>query len=210
MSYLSELIGIILGDGNIYYNSKSRSYYVEITGNPLNENDYYFHISWLFLNIVGKPGRIYLGGRGLRIRIYDKKFVEFLINEMGMDYGESKCYSAKIPLRIIKASKQEILCCLRGIFDTDGSFFVSKKGGKLYPSIEIVSCSEKLAKQIKNLLIEDFRVNFRIKMSKKSNARLAYAFSLYGQEETNKWFKLVGSSNSAKYEKYENFIKRFK
>jgi hypothetical protein len=99
---------------------------------------------------------------------------------------------------------------LRGIFDTDGSFFVSKKGGKLYPSIEIVSCSKKLAMQIRNLLIEDFRVNFRLKMPRKSNARLAYVVSLYGLEETRRWFKLIGSSNSAKYEKYENFIKRFK
>jgi len=205
-----ELIGIIIGDGNIYYNLKSRSYYVEVTGNPLNETEYYSHISWLFLNIIGKPGRIYLGGRGLRIRIYDKKFVEFLINDFGMNYSGSKCYSIEIPRRIIKSTKQEIFCCLRGIFDTDGSFFVSKKGGKLYPSIEIVSCSKKLAMQIRNLLIEDFRVNFRLKMPRKSNARLAYVVSLYGLEETRRWFKLIGSSNSAKYEKYENFIKRFK
>jgi len=34
---LSELIGIIIGDGNIYYNKSKRVYYIEITGNPKKE-----------------------------------------------------------------------------------------------------------------------------------------------------------------------------
>ena len=31
---LAELIGIIIGDGNIYYNQKVRKYYFDITGDP--------------------------------------------------------------------------------------------------------------------------------------------------------------------------------
>ena len=76
---LSELIGIIIGDGNICYIPKIRKYYIEITGNPKNEESYYDYISQLFFDIIGKSGTILFRNRGLRIRVYSKEFVEFLI-----------------------------------------------------------------------------------------------------------------------------------
>ena len=207
---LSELIGIIIGDGNVCYIPKIRKYYIEITGNPKNEGPYYDYISQLFLDLMGKTGTIFLRNRGLRIRVYSKEFVEFLINNIGLCFGAGKFWRVEMPGGIITSSKNVIYSCVRGIFDTDGTFFVSKKGLKDYPSIEIVTCSRKLAIQLYGILGDEFRVNLRCRDCEKYTTGRAYVISLYGFEQTKKWFEIIGSSNLAKSQKYQNFIKSFK
>ncbi len=136
---LSELIGIIIGDGNIHYNQKTRKYYIEITGN-LNERKFFAHISNLFKILINKPGNIRIN-RGLRLRVYNKEFVEFLIYNLELHYNKGKCYSVEIPNKIYK-NNNYVSSCLRGIFDTDGSYFLADKGyRKDYPCIEISTCS---------------------------------------------------------------------
>ena len=211
MEELAELVGVIIGDGNICYISKIRKYYVEITGNPKSEEEYYKYLSLLFLSVVGKSGTIAFRGMGLRIRVYSKNFVEFLINNLGMYYGMYKLYNIEIPKIIIKSSRKINYLCLRGIFDTDGSFFVSMKDGKSYPSIEIVTCSEILANQIYYILKTGcFRVNLRFRNDQNYTFKRVSVVSLYGFEQVKRWFNVIGSSNSAKYKKYESFIKNFK
>ncbi len=210
MKELAELVGIIIGDGNICYISKIRKYYVEITGNPKNEHEFYKHISGLFMKVMGKPGIIFTRQRGLHIRVNNKKFVEYLINDLGMCYGKYKFARITIPEKIILEGKEATYLCLRGIFDTDGTFFTSKKDGKIYPSIEIVTCSRKLAIQIYEILIKDFRVRMRWKDCEDYTFKRCYVVSLYGLEQVCLWFDLIGSSNPAKRLKYESFIKNLK
>ncbi len=50
---LYELIGIILGDGCIYYNKSQRVYMLEITGN-VNELEYYKRISTFIHTFTNK------------------------------------------------------------------------------------------------------------------------------------------------------------
>jgi DNA-binding transcriptional regulator WhiA len=198
---LSELIGIIIGDGNIHYNQKTRKYYIEITGN-LNERKFFAHISNLFKILINKPGNIRIN-RGLRLRVYNKEFVEFLIYNLELHYNKGKCYSVEIPNKIYK-NNNYVSSCLRGIFDTDGSYFLADKGyRKDYPCIEISTCSANLSKQIIKILENKFRVKHRTEI--KENLRNRQIISLNGEIETDKWFDLIGSSNPNKLNKYLKF-----
>ena len=96
-STLAEIVGIIIGDGNIYYNTHLRKYYVEITGN-LKEKEYFEHISRLFKSTIKKPGRIRIVKNAIRIRAYSKNFVEFLINDLNLSYNKNKCHN-ELPSR---------------------------------------------------------------------------------------------------------------
>ena len=51
---LSELIGILIGDGNIYYNTKIKKYFFEITGDPKLEVEYFDYVSSLVQEIINK------------------------------------------------------------------------------------------------------------------------------------------------------------
>ena len=193
---LSELVGIIIGDGNIYYKKSKRKYFVEITGNK-EEIEYYTYISNLFKSIINKPGNIKVKENFIRIRVYSKNFTNFLISELKLHPHKGKHLKIKIPDKVLSSK----FCkeCLRGIFDTDGSYFLSKKSHtNKYPCIEITTSSKLLSNQLISILKNDFRVRIR-------KSREVYRISLNGKEQTEKWFKQIGSSNSAKLNKFETF-----
>lgn len=203
---LAELSGIIIGDGNIHYNKKTRKYFIEITGNPSKEKEFFKHISNLFKTILGKSGTIRFSQRGIRIRVYSKSFVEFLIFKLEMHYNFGKAYNTAIPKEILK-NKNLLYHCLRGIFDTDGSYFLANKGyRKDYPCIEISTCSKNLAKQIKENLSKEFRVRTRVESKNKLDYNNRHIISLNGEKETQKWFNSIGSSNNYKLNKYKQFL----
>lgn len=203
---LAELIGIIIGDGNIYCNRKIKKYCVEIMGNPKKEVEYFKYISKLFNSVLNKPGKIRIYERGIRIRVYNKNFVNYLTRELNMCYGVNKHSNTKIPSKILES--KYLRYCLRGIFDTNGTYFLSKKKGckNKYPCIEITTCSEKIKKQIKSKLKINFRVKTRELRSESYTNGKVYRISLNGEKETEKWFNRIGSSNKNKLKAYFNFI----
>jgi len=147
---LAELIGIIIGDGCVC--KYKNQYLVEIVGHPLDDLKYFVYIQNKISELLNKKVNYKQRGRGLRLRIYSKNFVSFLINRLGFPYGKGKSLIVQIPRKII-SNKDLAISCLRGIVDTDGSFFFCKKSHTLrYPVIEVGTCSENLAFQISSLL----------------------------------------------------------
>jgi hypothetical protein len=196
---LSELIGIIIGDGNIYYNQKLNKYYFEITGNPSNEKNYYQYISNLIYNLLGKKPTVRIGGRGLRLRVYSKEFVEFLIFDLKLPYGKNKGSTVKIPNYISSKEWNILKYCIRGITDTDGSLFIAKKNKKDYPCIEISTTSKGLAFQLKELLSTHYKIGFR--KFRPKNFKEKYTLSINGKQRVNQWIKDIGFSNKIKIKK---------
>ena len=195
---LAELIGIIIGDGNIYYNPNLRKYYFEITGDPKLEKEYFNYILILVYNILNKRPKVRVGGSGLRLRVYSKDFVEFLINIVKLPHGKIKGKTVKIPKCINNWGL--LRCCIRGITDTDGSLFFSKKGNNLkYPSIEITTISKDLAFQIREILKNKYRI--RLRKFSKENINDKYVVSVNGNIMVNKWIKGIGFSNERKLRK---------
>jgi hypothetical protein len=77
--------------------------------------------------------------------------------------------------------------------DTDGTLFFSKKTypRAIYPTIELGTCNEELAKQLQMLLAAN---GFRVRM--RGNQKMGFHVALYGSKMLKKWADEIGFSNS--------------
>ena len=182
----AELVGAIIGDGNMW----KPKYEIVITGDKEKEREYFRFLSDIIYEEFGYTATIkYLRG-GLRLKVRSKRI--FNILEAHFPLGK-RAETAFIPKGI------PITPALRGIFDTDGTIFFSKKPGvEKYPTIEITTISRVLALQIfQALQLMDFRVKIR---SFKEN-HMTYKISLNGKKQVAKWLEKIGSSNQTKLSK---------
>lgn len=203
--YLTELIGIIMGDGNL--SNCQNHYRIGFTGDPNNEREYFEYIQELIRKVWKKDVNIAHRGRGLRIVVNSKPAFLELTQEYGLPKGDGKSYKIFIPDAIAndwKLAKHTI----RGIVDTDGSIFVADKpGSPNYPSIEISTNSPDLAYQLKGLLEEQgFRVANIWQSYSKNNAGPSFKVALNGYENVRKWVKEIGFSNPRKRRIAEKII----
>lgn len=197
---IAELIGIIIGDGCIRYDVKNPQYFVEITGNINLERTFFNYIANIFSSQLGLKSNIRIGGRGLRLRVSSKQFLEWLVHTLEMPYNKNKCLNIKIP-SVIVADQELLFYCLRGIVDTDGSLFLSRKGPqKDYPCIEITTASKPLAMQLREILPAHLRIGFR-NFTKNGFATI-YKISINGDEMVDLWVKLIGFSNPRNGNRY--------
>jgi len=205
---LAELVGVIMGDGYIYSNYGTHQ--VGIVGSPETDREYFEKIKELIKKIWDKEVRIKIGGRGLRIIISSKEIAQLLINNFDIPSGKK---SDKIFIcdRIAKdwdLTKHAI----RGLVDTDGSVFVSKKPGvEKYPTIELNTTSKKLAMQLKEILeSQGFRVTKiwgRIPKGQE-HCLTEYKVCLNGQNNLKKWINEIGFSNPYKLERALSYLKK--
>jgi len=182
-----ELIGIIIGDGNIMYNKKHRNYWLEITGNAEEDLDYFMRIKKIIEKKSKNKVRIWIKkeklGKGLRLRINDKKFVEYLIYKLGPPFGK-KTFSIEIPKKFLIWKYSRYI--IRGICESDGCIYFSKSRlieYSTYPRIEIRTSSNKLIKQVILILKKQ---DFNIQLLKCGKTAKLY---VSGPEMLNKWFK---------------------
>ncbi|MDD5192615.1 MAG: LAGLIDADG family homing endonuclease [Candidatus Nanoarchaeia archaeon] len=203
---IAELIGVIIGDGYIY--RKNRKYQIGIVGSPKNDKEYFEKLKKLIYEEWDKKVKIKFRFRGLRMVFDSKRICEFLIDDMKMFHGKGKCQNIKIPEEIYK-NWDLARHTIRGIADTDGSVFVSKKPGiEKYPSIEITTTSQNLANQLNQILIKrGFRVSLRENVRKQINALKAYKIALYGKKNLKKWIEEIGFTNPYKLNRALNYLK---
>ena len=124
---LAELIGIILGDGNINYYKKGKKigvYQVNIAGDKNLDKEYHLnYISILFEELFGvKPKeKLPKDSNGRHIVVSSKQLVNFFISN-GLNHGNKIKNQVTIP-SWIKEKDSYLKACLRGLFDTDGSVY---------------------------------------------------------------------------------------
>lgn len=203
---VAELVGVIIGDGHIY--RKNRKYQIGITGSPITDRDYFEKLKELIFKEWNKEIKIKFRFRGLRIVFDSKSICEFLINDLQMFHGKGKCWNTAIPQEIYEdwnLAKNAI----RGIADTDGSVFVSKKPGvEKYPCIELTTTSQKLALQLKDILTNNgFRVTLREGSKGKSSVLTAYRVALNGQKNLKKWMDEIGFTNPYKANRALSYLR---
>lgn len=130
---LAELIGIILGDGNIYV-GRGGYYYVRICGDNVKDRNYLLnYVRPLFELLFHKKMHIVeqIKYHELFISIGNKDIVHTLVH-FGLKAGNKMKNNVQIPSWIFK-SKEYIQACVRGLIDTDGS--VCPITGRNYPYI---------------------------------------------------------------------------
>lgn len=198
----AEFCGIIMGDGNIW--SNERKYEVTITGNIVNDKEYFDKLYSFVDSKIKKHPYYRIRGRGLRLTIYSKKFYDFVTCEVGIPPRLLKSESG-IPISIAK-NQTLVRGFIRGLFDTDGSVFTShKKGVSKYPTLEITNSNQKLLVQVYKKLKEmGFRINYRYA------GKGSYKASIYGKTMLKKWETDIGSSNPYKIKRINTILEPFR
>lgn len=214
-SEIAEILGAFIGDG--WIESDKNGLY--ITGSPVEDKLYYDkHLAVLFskhLSPVKPRNFTYWGVYG--ISTYKKEIIQKAIG-YGFQIGH-KSLTAEIPDYIFNLKDEEIIkAIIRGIFDTDGSFWCERSRAKTstewkrnhnyHPEMRITSCSRKLLEQIQSLLdvfrIESKVVQKSVKGSKCSrNINNSYALNIRRKDEIEKFFKIVGTNNPRHKTRYE-------
>ena len=174
----SELIGILFGDGCIC----TYNYEVRIT---LGSIDYQYAIiisEYLLENGLHPIIKMY--DNEVWIRIWNKKFWKLLLR--WFKPGRKKLL--RIPAKMTSF--------IRGVFDTDGSIHLDK--GR-HPVISIRNKELNILEQIKSYLAEKHIKAHIYGPEKTEYNSIVWKLRVYGIKNTQKWLKLIGSSNPRKY-----------
>lgn len=158
-------------------------------GSPVNDLLYYNRV--LIPTVrdeLGKNPRLFLRYGGLRFRIHQKSFVDWL-KRLGIPAGEAKGSSA-IPDFIV--SRGRLLArCVRGIYDTDGSVYFDRRPAYVrpYPRTELQMTNKALLEQLDGV--------FKRLGIKHSFVRRKASFSLQtaGVESLGRFLTKIGFSN---------------
>ncbi len=203
---LAEFIGALIGDG--YISETENQFKIGFTGHQEKDFEYYKCIQKIIKCLWNKKVVISNRARGLRIGFKSKIAANELLVDYQLPYGK-KSESISIPEKIFK-DKKLLIYTIRGIVDTDGSVFVSKKKGILeYPSLEITTASLSLACQLRTAL---FSYGFIVANIRKYKSKLSvlttYKISLFGLENLKKYYNLIGFSNPSKLHKAKQIIEK--
>ncbi len=194
---MAEVVGIYIGDGHVY--RKGNKFQIGFTGNPKTDIELFERLKTLIKREWKKDVKFKIRERGLRMVFRSKKISDFFIKELKLSYGRGKSEKVTIPREIVNQWNLA-KCTIRGIMDTDGTVFVSKKPRvKRYPTMEITTTSIVLANQLRDILLErGFRVGNIRKSTSKTSKLPAYRVPLYGRENLKRWLKEISFSNQYK------------
>ena len=186
-SSFAETIGILNGDGHIA---------------PLNheicvvishmEEDYFGYLKDLFEETFNLSFKRYQQGTRLKLRTNSKKMADHLHNEYNLPKG-NKMGKLKIPKQILN-SKELLIAYLRGLYDTDGTFYLRRKKD---PVVEISSADPRFLKEIQESLIS---LNFNVGRGKNR-------VYIYDKTHINDFFKLIKPANPKHLKKHQNYLK---
>lgn len=214
---LAEICGIHAGDGYMRVRGKNWGE-VDVSGD-LEEREYYNnHVIPLFnevfgLNICGKE--FSRGSYGFIC--YNDNVRNILLN-FGFPSGR-KSGIVRVPKMIMECKSQKICgAFLRGLFDTDGNVYFSrrnsgkytdfKKKNNYYPVISFATISSFLANEIVCLLrfIGFEKVNLYESQPKPSKRgyveQTRYDVVLYGRKNLSLFFEKIGSKNPIKLSRF--------
>ena len=161
--YLAELIGVVLGDGNI--GKFPRTERLIIASNSNNQgfiNRYSDIIQKIFLK---EPKRMrFKDSNCTRISIYEK----FISKRLGIPLGKRAEIDFKIPKWILQ-NNQFLISFLRGLYEAEGSFCVHLPTStyKMFFSNKNDSLLNNVYQGIKILGFNPHRSKYKIQLSKK-------------------------------------------
>lgn len=118
---LAELVGIIIGDGNIYVNKSKSMYELRIAGHSINDKEYLLHyVTDLIKGLFSITPRIYFSRKrkGMHIIAQSVRLIHFL-KKIGLKSGDKVKNNISIPKWIFN-SNSFMKSCIRGLIDTDG------------------------------------------------------------------------------------------
>ena len=190
---LSEFIGIALGDGGI------TEHQVVITFNKKTDLKYAGYIRKLIkkLFLISSTMRLNHFDNAGSITASSKNLVEFL-KEKGLKRGNKLKNKIDIP-RWILDNKNYGASCLRGLVDTDGSFYQHRHRRAVKYYVYFTMCFTNYSRPLLNSAYNILR-SLRISCVRSGNH-----IYIYKREEIDRYFKIIGTSNPKHLEKYKKY-----
>ena len=185
-----EFYGILLGDGWIgryKYKNKVISL-IGISGHAKLDRNFFLYCKNNIKRLFNRNA--YLKERpkfnSIELQFSHKTLLKSLNEEL--DFPIGKKINLKIHSKIARLGFNKLRYVLRGIFDTDGSFYLDKTPvGNSYPCISIQMKAPKLIKQLREILINE---GFKVVYKEERNM-----ITLKGSKQLKKWMEKIGSSN---------------
>lgn len=203
---LAEEIGIHIGDGsmNIYCGRHLYS----LRGHRIDDREYYQqHIKSLYQRLYNIKVHNRYWPEVIGFQRSSRALLTFKHNVLKFPLGRKN--GITIP-SIILDRKDHIGACIRGLFDTDGCIYIEKKSSnRIYPRIQIVSCSKPLILQLKNVLETVFKFNlscWEIRRKEEGWKNL-HNITVRGFENIEKWMDIIGSNNPKHIRKFRKIEK---
>lgn len=195
---LAELIGVLIGDGGI------TNYQVRVTQNKETDKEYARYVTGLFKDLfhLKSTVREEKEEKVCEVIVSSRNLVEYLI-KLGLKRGDKIRQRIDIP-DWIKRDENLKIACLRGLIDTDGSFYVDvhKIKNKYYfnPGIDFCTHSLPLFLSVKKILKD---LNYH-PTGEKEHIRLRR------ENEIIRYFKEIRPNNPKHILKFKNFLKTYR
>lgn len=195
-----ELCGALLGDGwlsALHYPNKQKKHIwlAGISGHSILDEKYHLYLKQLIKEILGREASLKYKKdlNGIELLLFHKQFVLFMSQNFSFPIGPKEDLQIE---EAVAKNWQKIKPVMRGIFDTDGCFYLDNKSGKKpYPCIAITMHSPVLLKQMRTQLLAH---GFKTFITKNK-------LVLKGSIQINKWMSEIGSSNQRHFIKYQKF-----
>ena len=190
---LAELVGILLGDGEI------TDFQVTVTSH-LEEIEYSRFVSGMFAGLFGVEAPIRTRESvGVHVvTVSSVALVEFLLN-LGLEKGNKVEQQVSVPDWIF-SDREYIRACIRGLMDTDGgiSVYVHRYKDRVYRNafMHFTNYSIPLLDGMEKMLAE---FGFAAKNDRKRRV------VLHRQAEVKRYFREIGTSNSYHLGRFHRF-----
>ena len=191
-------LGVLCGDGYI-----SKEGMIEI---KVELKEYGEFLTKIIEELYGKKAKIifekYNNHSYYRVYFYSKSITRSL-DKYGLT--SPKTFSVIIPKEIKKSDKRTKALFLRGLYDTDGSFYTKiNKTIQNYPTINLESRSRELVEETYYIL-KQMRLNPKMTVYNKRN-KPAFLLRLYGFKELGKYMRVIGFYHPEKFKKANKTI----
>lgn len=193
---LAELVGILLGDGGLTRKQ------VTVSVNKFDDQDFIPYIAGLFQKLFSINPSIYITKKDncAQIVLSRSKLVHFFVN-MGLCIGSKVRHQVDVP-SWIKKSEEFSKYCLRGLFDTDGCFYIDKHRYKNKIYLNCGMCFRNYSLPV--LLFFKTKLE-QLGLHPTHNTK--FSICLRRENEIIKYFQIVGSSNLKHLNKFKQYFK---
>ena len=194
---LAEFIGILLGDGGITARQ------VCITLNKTDDREFVVYVKKLIEHLFSVRPSVYeRKGENVLIIAISRTMLVRILSSMGLSMGNKVTRQAQVPLWI-RSSNAFTKNCLRGLFDTDGCFFVDKHvyKEKTYENPGMNFTNRSLP------LLQFFKQSME-KFGMYPKQTTKFSIFLRRENEIRRYFQQIGSSNPKHNKKFREYYEK--
>ena len=194
---LAEIVGIMLGDGCLYFDSKEK--YQTIVSFHKNEKDYLYYVKALFENFFESYKFCITELKDEILLRNNSIFVGEKLKNNGLIAGNKTINKITIP-RWITNDMKYMIKAIKGLFDTDGCVYRKYNS---YAQIQFKLACKECVCSIRDIL---FKLHFNPTRIQKENLNNRFYWKIYlsRQKEIDLFFKLIKPANSKHIIRYEN------